>query len=86
STITLGDINIHFVDEGTGPAVLLCHGFPETWYSWRHQIKSLAASGYRVIAPDLRGFGGSSSPQNIQRFNIVEIVGDLVGLIQKLGL
>ena len=84
--ITLGDINIQYVDEGQGPSILLCHGFPETWYSWRHQIKSLSQAGYRVIAPDMRGYGGSSSPEDPKRFNIIEIVDDLIGLIDALEL
>ena len=55
-------INIHLVEQGEGPAVLMLHGFPESWYSWRHQLPALAEAGYHVIAPDVRGYGQSDAP------------------------
>ena len=55
-------ISIHTVAVGEGPLVVFCHGFPESWYSWRHQLKALAEAGYHVVAPDMRGFGRSSRP------------------------
>ena len=55
--VTANAINMHVVGQGAGPLVLLCHGFPETWRCWRHQIPALAAAGYRIAAPDLRGYG-----------------------------
>ena len=60
--LSVNGIELHLLEEGEGPLVVLCHGFPELAYSWRHQIPALAAAGYRVIAPDMRGFGGSSVP------------------------
>lgn len=78
-------IRMHYVEQGTGPLVLLCHGFPESWYSWRHQIAVLSAAGYRVVAPDLRGYGKTDSPKGVEKYTIVEIVNDLIGLLDALG-
>jgi pimeloyl-ACP methyl ester carboxylesterase len=80
-TATVGDITLHYVEEGEGPLVVLLHGFPESWYSWRKQIPALAAAGFRVIAPDLRGYNDSSKPEPIDAYRIVEIVKDIAGLI-----
>jgi pimeloyl-ACP methyl ester carboxylesterase len=71
--------------EGSGPLVLLTHGFPELWHSWRHQIAALAAAGYRVAAPNLRGYPGSYSPPEVARYTLLHLVGDVVGLIHALG-
>lgn len=79
-------IRMHYVEQGEGPPVLLCHGFPELWYSWRHQIPALAAAGFRAIAPDLRGYGGSDKPHAIEAYDIHHLVGDLVGLLDALGI
>jgi pimeloyl-ACP methyl ester carboxylesterase len=65
--------------------VLLLHGFPETWYSWRHQIDALAAAGYRVVAPDQRGYGASECPAAIDQYTIFHLVGDVVALIREVG-
>jgi pimeloyl-ACP methyl ester carboxylesterase len=81
---TTNGIRLHYVDEGQGPPVLLLHGFLYIWFTWRHQIRALAAAGYRVVAPDLRGFGQSECPADVQRYEIFQIVGDLVGLIRTL--
>jgi len=62
--IPANGITLHVIEHGEGPAVLLCHGFPETWRSWRRQIEALAEAGFRVIAPDMRGYGGSSTPES----------------------
>ena len=70
---------------GSGMPVLLCHGFPESRHSWRHQVPALAEAGYRVIAPDMRGYGGSSAPESIEDFTILHLVGDMVGLLDTLG-
>lgn len=83
--VVTNGIRMHYVDQGKGPLVLLCHGFPECWYSWRHQIAALSAAGYRVVAPDLRGYGKSDSPKGVESYTIVEIVNDLIGLLDALG-
>ncbi|QGZ39897.1 pimeloyl-ACP methyl ester carboxylesterase [Pseudoduganella flava] len=72
-------------EQGTGPLVLLCHGFPETSYAWRHQIGALAAAGYRAVAPDLRGYGGTDRPADPQQYTVWHLVGDLVGILDALG-
>ncbi len=76
---------IHFVDEGEGPLIVLLHGFPEFWITWRHQITPLAQAGYRVVAPDMRGYGRSSRPERVDAYRINELVGDVVGLVEALG-
>jgi pimeloyl-ACP methyl ester carboxylesterase len=78
-------IRMHVVVAGDGPLVVLAHGFPESAYSWRHQIPILACAGYRVLAPDLRGYGATDRPDQTERYNIFELVGDLVGLVLALG-
>jgi pimeloyl-ACP methyl ester carboxylesterase len=71
--------------RGDGPLVLLCHGFPESWYSWRHQIAALADAGYRVAAPDMRGYGGTDAPADPASYTMLHHVGDMVALVQALG-
>jgi pimeloyl-ACP methyl ester carboxylesterase len=78
-------IELNIAEAGKGPLVLLLHGFPESWYSWRHQFAPLVASGYHVVAPDMRGYGKSDRPQAIEAYNQVEIVNDIIGLIPALG-
>ena len=65
--------------------MILVHGFPESWASWRHQMAALAAAGWHVVAPDMRGYGRSEAPPDIDAYNIFELVGDLVGLVEALG-
>ena len=77
-------IRMHYVEQGSGPLVVLCHGWPESWYSWRHQIPALAAAGFRVVAPDQRGYGRSDSPDAIAAYSIFNLVGDIVGLAKAL--
>jgi pimeloyl-ACP methyl ester carboxylesterase len=60
--ITVGDLAVHVAEAGSGPLVLLLHGFPESWYSWRHQLTALAAAGYHPVAPDQRGYGTAGGP------------------------
>ena len=77
-------INIHLAEAGAGPVVVLCHGFPEAWRSWRHQISALAGAGYRVIAPDVRGYGQTDRPEAIDQYTIFHLVGDMVGMLDAL--
>jgi pimeloyl-ACP methyl ester carboxylesterase len=78
-------IRIHVAECGTGPAVLLIHGFPESWYSWRYQLPVLAKAGYRAIAMDVRGYGRSSKPTTVDAYRMVKNVADVVGLVESLG-
>jgi pimeloyl-ACP methyl ester carboxylesterase len=78
-------IRLHVAEAGAGPLVVLCHGFPESWYSWRHQLPALAEAGFHVVAPDMRGYGGSDAPAEIDRYTLLHLVGDMVGLIDALG-
>lgn len=84
--VTTDGIDLHFVERGTGPAVVLCHGFPETSRSWRHQMTALADAGFRAIAPDMRGYGGSSAPDDPAAYAQPVIAADLVGLLDGLGI
>ncbi len=83
--IECNGIHINIAEQGDGPLVLLAHGFPESWFSWRHQIDALAAAGFRVAAPDLRGYGKSDAPQAIDQYTILHLVGDMVGILDALG-
>ncbi|MEJ8644618.1 alpha/beta hydrolase [Streptomyces sp. MS1.HAVA.3] len=76
---------IHLVEQGTGPLVLLLHGFPESWYSWRHQLPVLAAAGYRAVAIDVRGYGRSSKPADVSGYRIGDLVADNVAVVKALG-
>ena len=82
---TANGIRIHYVEQGTGPLVLLCHGFPEGWYSWRDQLSALARAGFRGVAPDMRGYGRTDAPADIAAYSIMDIVGDMIGLVGVLG-
>ena len=82
---TVNSIRMRYFEMGKGPLVILCHGFPESAYSWRHQIQVLAAAGYRVIAPDLRGYGETDSPKQIDAYTILQLVADLEGLLDAAG-
>ncbi|PKH06008.1 alpha/beta fold hydrolase [Moritella sp. Urea-trap-13] len=77
-------IKMHYVDEGEGPAIVLLHGFPLSWYSWRNQIPALVDAGYRVIVPTQRGYGQTESPENIEDYDITTLSGDIVGLLNTL--
>ncbi len=83
--IEINGIRLNVVEAGSGPLVILCHGWPELAYSWRHQIPALAAAGFRVVAPDMRGYGRSDAPAEIDAFNIMQLVGDIVGLAAHYG-
>jgi len=78
-------IELHLLEAGSGPLVVLCHGFPELAWSWRHQIPALAGAGYRVIAPDMRGFGASSQPAATEAYDILTLCADLTGLLDAEG-
>lgn len=75
----------HLVEQGDGPLVLLVHGFPESWYSWRHQLPVLAAAGYRAVAMDVRGYGRSSRPEGVAAYGMLDLVEDTVAVVRALG-
>jgi pimeloyl-ACP methyl ester carboxylesterase len=83
-TIESNGIRLNVAEQGKGPPVILCHGFPETWYSWRHQLTALAAAGFHAVAPDMRGYGKSDRPEAIDQYTIFHLIGDLVGLLDAL--
>ncbi|NNC75814.1 MAG: alpha/beta fold hydrolase, partial [Acidimicrobiia bacterium] len=73
--VTVGGVELNVLDEGSGPAIVLLHGFPELAYSWRHVVGPLVDAGYRAVAPDLRGFGGSSKPDQVEAYSLEHLVG-----------
>ena len=77
-------IRMHVAEQGEGPLVLLCHGFPESWYSWRHQLAALAEAGFHAVAPDMRGYGQTDRPAEIGKYTLLHLVGDMVGLLDAL--
>ena len=78
--ILVNGIKMHIVEQGEGPLIVLAHGWPEVWYSWRHVLPTFAA-GYYAVAPDMRGYGQTDAPQNIQDYTQLQLVGDVVGLV-----
>ena len=78
-------IRMHLAEAGTGPLVVLCHGFPESWYSWRHQLQALAEVGFHAVAPDMRGYGQTDRPAAINQYTLLHLTGDMVGLLDALG-
>ena len=84
-TIETNGIRIHLAEQGTGPLVMLCHGFPESWYSWRHQLTALAEAGFHAVAPDMRGYGRTDRPEAIDQYTLFHLIGDMVGLLDALG-
>jgi pimeloyl-ACP methyl ester carboxylesterase len=78
-------VRLNVVDAGEGPVVVLAHGFPELSYSWRHQVPALATAGYRVLAPDQRGYGKSDRPAAVEAYDILHLTGDLLGLLDDIG-
>ncbi|WP_080965589.1 alpha/beta fold hydrolase [Chromobacterium subtsugae] len=85
SILEINGIRLSVAAQGAGPLVLLLHGFPETSHAWRHQLAALSAAGFRALAPDLRGYGASESPENPQQYSSLDIVGDLVGILDALA-
>src|ERR1700731_1402466 len=83
--IETNGIRLHVAEQGEGPLVILCHGFPECWYSWRYQLPALAKAGFRAVAPDLRGYGRSDRPEEVEKYTILHDIGDVVGLVDPLG-
>ena len=71
--IETNGIRIHIAEQGVGPLVVLCHGFPECWYSWRHQLPALAAAGFHAVAPDMRGYGQSDCPDAIDQYALFHL-------------
>lgn len=78
-------IRMHIAEAGSGPLVVLCHGWPESWYSWRHQLKALADAGFHAVAPDMRGYGQTDKPEDIGHYTLFQLTGDIVGLVEALG-
>ena len=78
-------VNLRCVVDGDGPLVLMIHGWPESWYSWRHQIGPVRDAGYRVVVPDVRGYGGSDKPEPIEAYDMESLIGDVLGLIDHFG-
>lgn len=83
--IEANGLRMHVAEAGRGPLVILCHGFPESWYSWRHQLAALAGAGYHAVAPDQRGYGQTTAPETIEQYTMLHLVGDMVGLLDALG-
>jgi pimeloyl-ACP methyl ester carboxylesterase len=84
-TMKVGDVRLRVAEMGKGPLVLFVHGWPESWYSWRHQLPALAAAGYRAVAPDMRGYGGSDKPEAVEDYDIHHLTRDLDSLVKALG-
>lgn len=84
-TVATDRLTFSVLEAGEGQLVLLCHGFPELAYSWRHQIPALAGAGFRVVAPDMRGYGGTDKPERDDAYTILDLVGDMVALVEALG-
>lgn len=83
--IETNGLRMHIAEQGTGPLVLLCHGFPELWNAWRYQFPALSEAGYHVVAPDLRGYGQTDQPDNVEVYTLLHLVGDLIGVLDVLG-
>ncbi|KAL9259454.1 Epoxide hydrolase A-like protein [Drosera capensis] len=84
-SISANGITLHIAENGTGAPILFIHGFPELWYSWRHQILALSSLGYRAIAPDMRGYGGTDAPREAREYTYCHVVGDLIAVLDELG-
>lgn len=83
--VNTNGIRMHIAEAGQGPLVVLCHGFPESWYSWRHQLVALAEAGYHAVAPDQRGYGQTEQPAAMEQYTQLHLAGDIVGLLDALG-
>src|SRR4051794_992772 len=85
NTIDTGRARLRVAVEGEGPLVIMVHGFPESWYSWRHQIGPVAKAGYQVAAIDVRGYGGSDKPEPIEAYSMEELTADVAGIAEALS-
>ncbi|MEV0292335.1 alpha/beta hydrolase [Nocardia sp. NPDC050710] len=83
--VTTNGIRMHVAEQGDGHPVIFCHGFPHTWYMWHRQLPAVAAAGYRAIAPDLRGYGRTDAPVDIDSYTNRAVAGDLLGLLDEMG-
>src|SRR5258706_13252987 len=83
--IETNGLRMHLSEAGQGPLVVMCHGWPESWYSWRHQLVALAEAGYHAIAPDMRGYGQTDRPESIDQYTLLHLVGDMGGLLESSG-
>jgi pimeloyl-ACP methyl ester carboxylesterase len=86
SFVKTNGIRMHVVEAGEGFPVVMCHGFPEIWYSWRHQLRALADAGFRAIAPDQRGYGDTDCPAPVEAYSQKQIVADVIGMLDALGI
>ena len=84
-SVQANGINVHYVEQGEGPLVVFCHGFSESWYSWRHQLPAVAQAGFRAVALDMRGYGQTTQPDAIEDYSLSHLVGDVVGVVNALG-
>jgi len=84
-TTTANNIHMRYAEIGSGPLVLFAHGWPESWYSWRHQLQAVSAAGFRAVAPDMRGYGGTEAPEPIDQYTLFHLVGDMAELVKALG-
>jgi pimeloyl-ACP methyl ester carboxylesterase len=84
-TAKANNIQMRYAEIGSGPLVLFCHGWPESWYSWRHQLTAVSAAGFRCVAPDMRGYGGTEAPETIEHYSMLHLVGDMAELVKALG-
>ena len=84
-TATANNIHMRYAEIGSGPLVVFCHGWPESWYSWRHQLTAVSAAGFRCVAPDMRGYGGTEAPEPVDQYTLQHLVGDMAELAKVLG-
>src|SRR5215469_9165621 len=83
--VVTNGIRMHIAESGAGPLVVLCHGFPESWYSWRHQLHGVAEAGFHAVAPDMRGYGQTQRPEEIDQYTLLHLIGDIIGFLDKFG-
>src|SRR5258708_27744682 len=84
-TAKANNIHMRYAEIGSGALVLFCHGWPESWYSWRHQLTAVSKAGFRCVAPDMRGYGGTEAPEPIDQYTLHHLVGDMAELVKALG-